>query len=68
MMDISNMTLEEVIKYELDIPKEHVQRLFDDAIATASDNISDLVRHQVAISLSSAIECIQDAKGELDCD
>ena len=67
-MDITNMTLEEVIKYEMDIPKEHVQRLFDDAIATASDNISDLIRNQVSISLASAIECIEDAKGELECD
>jgi hypothetical protein len=67
-MDITNMTLEEVIKYEMDIPKEHVQRLFDDAISTASDNISELIRHQVSISLASAIECIKDAKGELDCD
>ena len=67
-MDITNMTLEEVIKYEMDIPKEHVQRLFDDAIATASDNISELIRHQVSMSLASAIECIEDAKGELDCD
>ena len=68
MMDISNMTLEEVIKYELDIPKEHVQRLFDDAVAMASNTITDLVRHQVAISLASAVECIQDAKKELDCE
>ncbi len=67
-MDITNMTLEEVIKYEMDIPKEHVQRLFDDALAAATDNISDLIRSQVSTSLASAIECIEDAKGELDCD
>jgi len=67
-MDIANMTLDEVIKYELDIPKEHVKRLFDDAVATATDNISDLIRYKVSMSLSSAIECIQDAKGELDCE
>ena len=67
-MDISNMTLEEVVKYELDIPKEHVQRLFDDAVATATDNISELVRHEVTIRLLSAIECIQDAKVELNCE
>ena len=62
------MTLDEVIKYELDIPKEHVKRLFDDAVAMATDNISDQIRHQVSISLSSAIECIEDAKGELNCE
>jgi hypothetical protein len=67
-MDISNMTLDEVIKYELDIPKEHVQRLFDDAVATATDNISELIRHQVCVSLNSAIESIKDAKKELDCE
>jgi hypothetical protein len=67
-MDISNMTLDEVIKYELDIPKEHVQRLFDDAVATATDNISELIRYQVCVSLNSAIESIKDAKKELDCE